>query len=321
MTIHRRIALFGTLIAAALAVVMPARAQQNPYLGRWNLIGTGDNAASVYWLEVREEAGQLTGNFLNRSSSPFKVHSMRIENGELFWEPMRNVKTPDTPGPQFRAKAVGDKLVGSVTMRDRTLTFEGVRPHKWPALNANGKHTFGKPVELFDGKSLDTWDVQRKDRPSNWSIVDGAMTNEKGANNLVSKEKFKDFKIQAEYKLEPGSNSGIYIRGRYELQVLDDAGKPTESHGHMSIYGRTAPLVNASKPAGEWQTMEATVVGNKITVMLNGQKLHDNATLEAITGGALDANETEPGPIMLQGDHGKVWYRKVTVTPITKIGS
>ena len=321
MTTGRKTFVFG-MLAAALASMLSAGAQEkNPYLGRWNLIGTGDNAASVYWLEVREEGGQLTGNFLNRSSSPFKVHSMRIENGELFWEPMRNVKTPDTPGAQFRAKVVGDKLVGSVTMRDRTLTFEGVRPHKWPALNANAKHRFGKPVELFDGKSLDAWDVQRKDRPSNWSIVDGAMTNEKGANNLVSKEKFKDFKIQAEYKLEPGSNSGIYIRGRYELQVLDDAGKPTESHGHMSIYGRTAPLVNASKPAGEWQTMEATVVGNKITVMLNGQKLHDNATLEAITGGALDANETEPGPIMLQGDHGKVWYRKVTVTPITKIGS
>jgi hypothetical protein len=321
MTIRKLAFASVVSILAASAWIGPTGAQQNPYLGRWNLIGTGDNAGSVYWLEVREEGGQLTGNFLNRSSSPFKLHSVRVENGELLWEPMRNVKTPDTPGPQFRAKAVGGKLAGSVTMRDRTLTFEGVRPHKWPALNANGKHTLGKPIELFDGKSLDTWDVQRKDRPSNWSIVDGVMTNEKGANNLVSKEKFKDFRIEAEYKLEAASNSGIYIRGRYELQVLDDAGKPTESHGHMSIYGWTAPLVNASKPAGEWQTMHATVVGNRITVVLNGQKVHDNATLEAITGGALDANETEPGPIMLQGDHGKVWYRKVTVTPITRVGS
>ena len=307
--------------AALAAWLIPVNAQQNPYLGRWNLIGTGENAGSVYWLEVREEGGQLTGNFLNRSSSPFKLHSVRIENGELFWEPMRNVKTPDRVGPQFRAKADKGKLIGSVTMGDRTLTFEGVRPHKWPAINANAKHTYGKPVELFDGKTMDTWDVQRKDRPLNWSVVDGAMTNEKGANNLVSKEKFKDFKINAEYKLEQGSNSGIYLRGRYELQVLDDFGKPTESHGHMSIYGWTAPLVNASKPAGEWQTMEAIVVGNKVTVTLNGQRVQDNATLEAITGGALDANETEAGPIMLQGDHGKVWFRKVTVTPITRVGT
>jgi 3-keto-disaccharide hydrolase len=322
MSMHRRFFVFCAAAAAAAAWLVPASAQQNPYLGRWNLIGTGDNSGSVYWIEIREEGGQLTGNFLNRSSSPFKLHSVRVENGELIWEPIRNVKTPDTPGPQFHAKAEGGKLVGFVKMGERTLTFEGVRPHKWPAMNANGKHTYGKPVELFDGKSLDGWDVQNPKRPMKWTVADGAMTNDvPGANNLVSKEKFKDFKVQAEYKLDKDSNSGIYVRGRYELQVLDDFGKPTESHGHMSIYGWTAPLVNASKPAGEWQTMEAVVVGNKVTVTLNGQKVHDNATLEAITGGALDANETEAGPIMLQGDHGKVWYRKVTVTPIIKVGS
>jgi hypothetical protein len=103
--------------------------------------------------------------------------------------------------------------------------------------------------------------------------------------------------------------------------VLDDFGKPPEPHGHMAIYAWVAPLVNASKPAGEWQGMEAVLVANKVTVTLNGQKVHDNATIQAITGGALDANETQPGPIMLQGDHGKVWYRKVTVTPIVKAGT
>jgi hypothetical protein len=159
------------------------------------------------------------------------------------------------------------------------------------------------------------------DRPSGWSIVGGAMTNEAKANNLVSKQTFKDFKIRAEYRIEPGSNSGIYLRGRYELQVLDDFGKAPESHGHMAIYAWAAPRVNASKPASEWQVMEAVLVGNKVTVTLNGQTVHDNATIEAITGGALDANETQPGPIMLQGDHGKVWYRTVTVTPIVKPGT
>jgi hypothetical protein len=161
-----------------------------------------------------------------------------------------------------------------------------------------------------------------------WTIEDGAMTNEPpGANNLVSKQKFQDFKIQAEYKLDKPAptrsgglskgNSGIYLRGRYELQVLDDYGDKPFERGHMSVYGWHTPTANASKPAGEWQTMEATVVGNKVTVILNGTKVQDNVTLEAITGGALDVNESEPGPIMLQGDHEKVWYRKVTVTPIT----
>jgi hypothetical protein len=307
------------LIAAAAAWLAPLGAQQNPFTGRWNLIGTGDNAGSVYWLEVKEEGGKLTGTFLNRSSSPFPLVSITIENGELIFRP-RGPK-PEVPGPEFRAKAEGGKLTGSVQIKDRTLTFVGVRPAAWPAMNASGKHTFGKPIELFDGKSLDAWEIQHKTRPIKWAVVEGVMTNEPPqANNLISKEKFKDFRIAAEYKLDKDSNSGIYLRGRYELQVLDDFGKPADKNSHMSLYGWTPPAVNASKAPGEWQTMEATVVGNKVTVLLNGQKVHDNATLEAITGGALDANETEPGPIMLQGDHGKVWYRKVTVTPITTAG-
>ena len=151
-----------------------------------------------------------------------------------------------------------------------------------------------------------------------WSVDDGAMTNEPKANNLVSKEKFKDFRLDAEYKVSPKGNSGIYLRGRYEMQVLDDAGRTDDrEHGHMSIYSAKAPLVNASKPAGEWQTAQITVVGNCVSATLNGQKIHDNSKIARITGGALDARETEPGPIMIQGDHEKVWYRKVVVTPIT----
>ena len=129
-----------------------------------------------------------------------------------------------------------------------------------------------------------------------------------------------DFKIEAEYKLEKASNSGIYLRGRYELQVLDDftqnAAEPFL--GHMAIYGRTAPSAKASKPAGEWQSMSAVLVGNRVTLTLNGQRLHDNQVIEGITGGALDADELSPGPILIQGDHSKVWFRKVIVTPISK---
>jgi hypothetical protein len=84
----------------------------------------------------------------------------------------------------------------------------------------------------------------------------------------------------------------------------------------MAVYAWVAPKVNASKAPGEWQSVKATIVGNRVTVVLNGQTVHDNTEIQAITGGALDANETEPGPIMLQGDHGKVWFRKIVVTPI-----
>jgi hypothetical protein len=173
---------------------------------------------------------------------------------------------------------------------------------------------------LFDGTSIAAWDVQDKNKPSGWSVEEGAMTNVPKANNLVSKEQFKDFRIDAEYKVSPKGNSGIYLRGRYEMQVLDDAGAAPgdEVHGHMAIYARTAPTKNVSKPAGEWQTAQVTIVGNCVSAVLNGQTIHNNAKLTGITGGARDAKETEPGPIVIQGDHEKVWFRKVIVTPITK---
>jgi hypothetical protein len=312
--------------ATAVAVVAPVGAQQqNPYLGRWNITGTGDNSNYVYWLEVKEDGGKLSGMLLNRGGHPLPLPVIKIENGELIFQPDGGQRGP---GPEFHLRAQGDKLTGSVKLGERMVDLAGARPPKWGKYDANASHKFGKPVELFDGKSMDAWDVQVKDRPMKWVIEEGAMTNDPpGANNLVSKQKFQDFKIHAEYKLpklglgrtgQPmKANSGIYLRGRYELQVLDDYGDKPFERGHMSVYGWHTPLVNASKPAGEWQTMEATVVGNKVTVFLNGQKVQDNVTLEAITGGALDANESEPGPIVLQGDHEKVWYRKVTVTPIT----
>jgi hypothetical protein len=158
--------------------------------------------------------------------------------------------------------------------------------------------------------------VQNKNRELGWVVEDGTMTNVPPANNLVSKHRFENFKIHCEYKLAPKSNSGIYLRGRYELQVLDDYGKETESHGHMALYSRVKPLVNASLPTGQWQVMEATIVGNRVTVFLNGKKVQDNIVIDGITGGALDSNEGEPGPIMIQGDHEKVAFRKITVTPI-----
>jgi Domain of Unknown Function (DUF1080) len=312
-------------VIAALALglaVATAIAQQNPYLGRWNIQGTGENSG-VYWLEVKQDGGQLSGMFLDGGGHPLPLPVIKVENGELIFQPTRQGK----PGPEFHLRAQGDKLTGSVKLADRTVELAGARPPKWGHYDANASHKFGTPVALFDGKSMDAWGVQRTDRPMNWAVEEGAMTNTPPANNLVSKQKFQDFKIQAEYKLDKPhegrngqmvkANSGIYLRGRYELQVLDDYGEKPFERGHMSVYGWHTPTTNASKPAGEWQSMEATVVGNKVTVILNGQKVQDNVTLEAITGGALDTNESEPGPIMLQGDHEKVWYRKVTVTPIT----
>jgi Domain of Unknown Function (DUF1080) len=289
----------------------PALAQDNAFLGKWDITATAADGKRIYWLEVKNDGGQLTGYFLNRGGSVFKLPAITIANGQLQF-------TLTNPKQDFTAQVEAGKLVGKVTTDKETVSWIGVRPPQWGSYNANAKHKFGKPVELFDGKSLDTWGVEHKGKPSGWMVQDGVMANSPGANNLVSKQRFKDFRIHAEYKLETSSNSGIYLRGRYELQVLDDYGKAPESHGHMAIYSRLAPKVNASKPAGEWQTVDATIVGNRVTVVLNGQTVQNNVRIEGITGGALDSDEAADGPIMLQGDHGKVWFRKVAVTPILK---
>lgn len=316
----------NTLIAAALlALSFQAQSPNAPFLGTWNITGTGEHSAVVYWLDVKEEGGVVKGRFLNRWSSPYDLPHISIEDGELkFWNAPREGQV--APSQIWSATVVGGRLVGTTLNLPRegvgapsTISWVGVRPPVWPPADANASHRYGAPVPLFDGKTMDAWGVQHTANPINWSVVEGVMTSaEKQGNNLVSKQTFQDFKIEAEYAIAPGSNGGIYVRGRYELQVLDDAGQAVTPQSHMAIYGRTPPALNASKPAGEWQTMEAIVVGNRVTVTLNGKKVHDNAVIEGITGGALDANELEPGPIMLQGDHGKVMYRKVVVTPIVR---
>ena len=304
-----RLYTIGLLALGAIAMAASAGAQSKAFAGSWN-ITPDPPATGVYWLDVKDEGGKVSVMFLNRGGSPVAAENVKIADGELSF--MVGGTGQNRPTATFRLS--GDKLTGMVGK----VPVTGERPPVWGACDANAKHTFGKPVALFDGKSMDAWDVQVKTKPMMWSVVDGAMTNESHGNNLVSKEKFKDFRLDAEYKVSPKGNSGIYLRGRYEMQVLDDAGATADrEHGHMAIYARTAPSVNASKPAGEWQTAQITLVGNCVTVMLNGQKVHDNSRIAGVTGGALDAKETEPGPIMIQGDHEIVWFRKVVVTPIT----
>lgn len=310
--------LLALLFIAGVTITIVA--QDKAFIGKWDIQGNAPNAGAVYWLEVKEVNGVMEGWFLNRGGSVYKLPSIKIENGELVF-PIND----KAGAPLHRAKVVDGKLHGSVTMGSNTINWTGERAPRWRSFNANANHKFGQPVDLFDGKSLDGWEPQVKSKPIGWTVSEGVMTNNPKANNLVSAQKFMDFKIRCEYKLEPkqpggnSANSGIYLRGRYELQVLDDeTAKADGAHSHMALYSRVAPRVQASKSAGEWQVMEAVIVGNRVSVWLNGQQVHDNTLIEGITGGALDAKESEPGPVMIQGDHEKVYFRKVTVTPIVK---
>jgi len=296
-----------------------ADAQTNPFLGKWDITATTPTDRYPLWLEVKEEGGQVTGMFQARTSAVFKLPEIAIEGQELVFSsgaPRSEAGKPAPPKPIYRAKVEGGRLVGTLTRGAGVINFVGVRPPKWGAADANAKQKYAETIELFNGKDLAGWTFQFPKAAPGWVVADGLLTNEKVGNNIVSERQFKDFSLSMEYKLEKDSNSGLYLRGRYELQVLDDFGKPPALTGHMSIYGRAAAAVNASKPAGEWQTVDVTLVGNRVSVVLNGQKVQDNLVIEGITGGALNSDEDTPGPIMIQGDHTRIWIRKLVVRPI-----
>src|SRR5262245_6554745 len=180
------------LIALAISVLAPrTNAQQtNPFLGVWNITGTGPDTSYVYWLEVKEEGGKLSGSFLNRTSNPYPLAIIKIENSELIFQGALNGQAT---GPEYRARAENGKLVGNHTLTtqarpangdrpatpasSRVVNWVGTHPPAFPPSNANGRHTYGTPVALADGKSMDAFDVQFANRPMGWSVTDGVMTN------------------------------------------------------------------------------------------------------------------------------------------------
>ena len=175
----------------------------------------------------------------------------------------------------------------------------------------------------FTGKDLAGWHVRTGEPPGSWTVADGVLKNtvEKGAHgiDLVSDAKFWNFTVKYEYLVPDGSNSGFHLRGRHELQILGDfASGKANMGGNGAIYQHTAPSEFASKPGSEWQTVEATVIGNKITVILNGEKIHDNVECDRATGSELDGKVQEPGSFFLQGDHGTVSFRNMLVKELPK---
>ena len=171
---------------------------------------------------------------------------------------------------------------------------------------------------LFNGKDTTGWKLRRADGHNSWSIAGGVLKNtvnvgEHGT-DLVTERKFWNFTVRYEFQVPDGSNSGFYLRGRHEIQILGDfkSGQATKG-GNGAIYNLTAPSEFVSKPGGEWQTVEATIIDNKITVILNGKKIHDNVVCDVATGSEIDGNVKEPGPIFLQGDHGTVSFRNLRI--------
>jgi hypothetical protein len=181
---------------------------------------------------------------------------------------------------------------------------------------AQGDEKDFKP--LLNGKDLSGWHLRNEKGHNSWKVEEGILKNtvEKGQHgtDLVGDQKFWNFTVRYDFQVPDGSNSGFYLRGRHEIQILGDykSGKPSKG-GNGAIYQHTIPSEFASKPGGEWQTAEVTMIDNKISVTLNGKKIHDNVVCDRATGSELDGKVKEPGPFFLQGDHGTVWFRNIRV--------
>jgi hypothetical protein len=193
----------------------------------------------------------------------------------------------------------------------RSFPFTGIRA---PALPGTRPVQWGTPLTLFNGRDLAGW--HPVGGQNQWSVVAGVLSNAKGGANLQTDASYGDFKLHVEFRFPEHGNSGVYLRGRYEVQIEDPALGVVPSEGLGAIYGFIAPNEPAAKPAGEWNTYEITLVGRLVTVVLNGHEVISRQNIPGPTGGALDSNEGAPGPLLLQGDHGPIEYRNIVVTPV-----
>jgi len=300
------------ILHSGLAVDEPK--DKNPrIIGRWDLTVKTADETYPSWLEVRRSGyTTLVGTFVGRFGSARPISRVQFKDGHLHfsvppqWERPSNDLT-------FEGNLEGDELKGQMTdEKMQSLTWTAKRA---PSLKREQKPHWGEPIELFNGKDLNGWKPRSTEVKNGWVVQDGLLFDKEPGNDLVTEQKFTDFQIHAEFRYPKGSNSGIYLRGRYEVQIEDNYGDEPDSHKIGGVYGFLTPCLNAAKKPSEWQTMDITLVGRVVTVVFNREKVIDRQTIPGITGGALDSDEGSPGPILLQGDHGPIEFRKVTLTP------
>ena len=291
----------------------PAPGFADPVLGRWDVTVQSPDGPYPSWIEValRKET-ELMGRFVGRFGSNRYASEVTFRDGVLLVRipPQYEENKSDLI---FKGSLKGDRLEGTTEdAKGKTMSWTGVRA---PELHRAASPTWGQPIDLFDGKDTAGWKLRNSSRGNCWSVVDGAATNKPPCVDIITDRTFSDFKLHAEFNYVAKSNSGIYLRGRYEVQINDDHGMATDSLRSGGVYGFLPPNVNAAAAPGEWQTYDITLVGRRVTVVLNGRTVVDNLEIPGPTGGALDSDEGAPGPLMLQGDHGKVSFRKVVLTP------
>jgi hypothetical protein len=302
------VVVIGMLAAHGWSVA--AQEKQNPELvGRWDLTLHGKNGDYPSWLEVWTSGEtHLVGQFVGGGGSARPISRIDFTNGKMRFSipPQWDKRTDDET---YEATLAAGTLDGWTTSSTgERITFTGKRA---PTLARTVMPTWGAPQPLIAASSLAGWRTPNR----GWSVSDSVLKSVGAADNIVSTATFTDFKAHVEFRLPKGSNSGFYLRGRYEVQIEDsDAAEPPLDH-MGGIYGFLAPTSDPRKQPGEWQTFDVTLVGRIVTVEMNGTRVICDREIPGITGGALDSDEASPGPVMLQGDHGAVEFRNLVITP------
>ncbi len=333
------IAVVASILALSMSICGGTIADTNPFLGYWALVLPNNGPG---WLGVTEQNGYLDASLLWYGGSVTPLNSVYIDGDTLYATRNKNVERKDAAGTVVRTqvfsevltcKVSGDALTGALVSPLPTQKgvekkeFTGKRIPAVPEKPDLSKVKFGKPIKLFNGRNLKGWTLTDPHAKSGWTAKKGILGNDAAQKegqprvhygNLRTEKEFEDFNLKLEVNVPPNGNSGIYLRGIYEVQVYDSFGKPLDPHNMGGIYSRICPLVAAEKPAGEWQTFDITLVDRHVTVKLNDKTIIDNEPLLGCTGGALWSDEFRPGPIYLQGDHTGVHYRNLVLRPVVK---
>jgi hypothetical protein len=275
-------------------------------------VSESNGTTSPSWLEVwRSGNSTLVGRYVGIVGSARPISAVTFADGQLrFAIPPQWER--DTADLHVEGRLDGDRLSGTmVTPHGERLSWSAIRA---PTLRRTATQAWRTPISLFNGNDLTGWTPHGGQ--SRWAVVNGVLTNGGGGGNLVTTRTFEDFKLHVEFRYPAGSNSGVYLRGRYEVQIEDSPrDREPEAIDIGAVYGFLPPNEAAAHPAGEWQTFDITLVGRRVTVVLNGRTVIADQVIPGITGGALDSDEGAPGPIYLQGDHGPVEFRRIVLTP------
>ena len=299
------------MVAAAL--LMPALAQKStdPFAGRWDFNITTPGGTRACWLGVTAKGGDLEVWYQPPGGNVYQVKDVHVDGSHLTLT--LSAATASRPAMTWNLEASGGKLTGVQKSGDITTELTGMRS---PAMKRSAPTAWTDPEPLFNGKDLAGWEPIGNPAASHWKVEDGLLLNTAHGANLKSTRKFEDFKVHYEVNCPDDGNSGFYLRGRYEVQIEYEpltSNPPERRIG--SIYGRIAPQPELPRAPGQWETFDVTLVGRMVTVVHNGDTVIDHKEIEGITGGALDANEGEPGPFYIQGDHtGGLKFRNITVS-------